>query len=274
MQTELAQIISLASYGNEFLKTGQIAADYFPGSTVFQHCNMVDFRDFKKSFFSFLKPIESIAAKHPLDWFKLLKKEGCTRLRLYYKPAEENEFGPEYNLAGFVGGAGTWLIETIFDNYSHYWQKHWQVTNQNATDNKIWSVNYARNVQKQIITNQQLDINPIAGKFKDLLTELIEFCYRQDLPNWRETFQKASSMLSIQTPNKGYYHRDLIVTKNYSLAGQQLLFAVAQSWVFGGMGWWNDMGFEDKEVNRQYLQLSQKLYDLLLEGIIGVINSD
>jgi len=47
MQTELAQTISLTSYENEFLKTGQIAAIYFPNNPVFQLCNTVDFRDFR-----------------------------------------------------------------------------------------------------------------------------------------------------------------------------------------------------------------------------------
>jgi hypothetical protein len=85
---------------------------------------------------------------------------------------------------------------------------------------------------------------------------------------------KELNIFSKETPNKVYYHHDLIVTKNYSLAAQQLLFAVGESWVFGGMGWWNDMGFENKEINDDYLQLSQKLYDLLLQGIIGSTNSN
>ena len=55
MQTELAQIISLTSYGNEFIKSGQLPSNYFPNNTIFQHCNTVDFRDFKKSFFFYMK---------------------------------------------------------------------------------------------------------------------------------------------------------------------------------------------------------------------------
>ena len=273
MQTELAQIISLTSYGNDFLKTGNLPEKYFPDNSIFQFCNLVDFRDFKKKWFS-SKMTETISAENPLIWFENLKKEGCKKLCLYYKPSTDTTFGPEYNLAGFSCGAGTWLIETIFENYSYYWQKRWKVTNQNAADSKIWAVNYARNVEKAVTTNQQLDISSITVKFKNVLTELIEFCYKQDLRNWRETFEKALNMFSKVTPNKEYYHHDLIVTKNYSLAAQQLLFAVGESWVFGGMGWWNDMGFENKEINDDYLQLSQKLYDLLLQGIIGATNSN
>ena len=80
-------------------------------------------------------------------------------------------------------------------------------------------------------------------------------------------------MFSDPTPNKEYYHQDLIVVKNYSLAAQQLLFGGSTAWVFGGMGWWNDMGFEDKAINEKYKQISDELYGLLLKSIISATNS-
>jgi hypothetical protein len=272
MQTELAQIISLTSYGNDFLRTGHLPKDYFPKSTIFQHCNSVDFRDFKKALFS-SKPKESISAKNPVEWFNLLKKEGCAHLRLYYKKAENNEFGPEYNLAGFVGGAGTWLIETNFGSYSHYWQKRWQVTNKDAVDYKIWGVNYARTIEKFAPTNQQVDIEQTNKLFTGIIEAVINFCVEQKLNNWLETFEKARNILSDITPNKQYYHHDLIVIKNYTLFAQQLLFAAATAWVFGGMGWWNDMGFSDADVQRKYLLLSQQLYEQIIQAILATTNS-
>ncbi|HLA58184.1 MAG TPA: hypothetical protein VK622_05470 [Puia sp.] len=272
MQTELAQIISLTSYGNEFMRTEQVDQNYFPGSSVFQHCNLVDFRDFKKSFFS-SKKTESVSANNPLDWFRLLKKEGCVKLRLYYKPTEKNEFGPEYNLAGFSGGAGTWLIETNFGGYSHYWQKRWQVTQKDAPDNKVWGVNYARIVEKFTPANQQLDVEETKSKLAKTIKELVDFCLQQDLKSWLDTFQKADKILSDPTPNKLYYHQDLLVVKNYSLNAQQLLFAAGTAWVFGGMGWWNDMGFNEKDAQEIYIRLSQQLYEQLLQSILATSNS-
>lgn len=272
MQTELAQIISLTSYGNEFIKNGTIDENYFPGNTVFQHCTMVDFRDFRSSLFS-SKPVESISANNPIDWFKLLKKEGCTKLRLYYQSATKTEFGPEYMLAGFAGGAGIWLIETDFDNYSHYWQKRWQVTNKDAPDNKIWTVDYARVIKNFPVTNQQKDINETKIKLTETVKELIEFCIEKDLKYWLEVFQKTDKILSDPTPNRLYYHHDLLVFKNYSLAAQQLLFAAGEAWVFGGMGSWNDMGFNDEITQENYLKLTQQLYEQLLQSIVAATNS-
>lgn len=272
MQTELAQIISLTSYGNEFLNSGIHSEVYFPNNTTFQFCNLVDFRNLKKNWLS-SKFDEIIYAKNPTEWFEKLKKEGCKKLRLYYKASKNLIAGPEYNLVGFVGGGGTWMIESIFANYSTYWSKRWQVTRQNAEDKKIWSVNYGRTLEKSLITNQQLDSAITTSQLKNVLKQLILFCNQQGCRNWQETFEKALNIFLSSTPNKEYYHYDLIVIKNYSLSSQQLLFAVAQSWVFGGMGSWNDMSFEKKEINEVYLKLSQQLYDLLIKGIIAVINS-
>jgi len=272
MQTELAQIISLTSYGNGFLKTGEVSENYFPGNTVFQHCNSIDFRDFKKSFLS-AKHKEKVIAENPIDWFKLLKNEGCSRFRLFYKPADKNEFGPEYNLAGFVGGAGTWLIETCFNNYSHYWQKRWQVSNKEASDNKIWSVNYVKKLKKFGSTNQQADIEKTKEQFATTVKTLIDFCRQNDLKDWLITFERSYDALLNPQPNKLYYHSDLIILKNYSLSAQQLLFGASLAWVFGGMGWWNDMGFTDKAIHEKYLELSQQLYEQLLQSIIATTNS-
>jgi hypothetical protein len=45
MKEEFAQMISLASYGNEFLRSGRLIKDYFPANIAFRYCNKVDFRE-------------------------------------------------------------------------------------------------------------------------------------------------------------------------------------------------------------------------------------
>jgi hypothetical protein len=44
------------------------------------------------------------------------------------------------------------------------------------------------------------------------------------------------------------------------------------AWVFGGMGSWNDQGF-DGDDDRIYRELSDHLYDLLNQGICAAANS-
>jgi hypothetical protein len=52
----------------------------------------------------------------------------------------------------------------------------------------------------------------------------------------------------------------------------QLLSTVQAAWVFGGMGSWNDLGF-DGEDQKLYEHLSDELYQLLNAAIIAAVNA-
>lgn len=269
MTTELAQLITLTSYGNEFLATGQLDSNFYPNNSVFQYCNLVDFHDFKKGFLS-SKQTDIVSATNPNEWFDLLKKENCKKIRLYYKPSTDRTYGAEYMLAGFAGGAGTWFIETIFEKFSHFWSKRWMVTQKDAPDNKIWSINYGRVVSNQQTANMQFDLSELKNKLSATLTDITDLAYKENMQDWAKRFEKANQILESPAPEKEYYHKDLIVLKNYPLRSRQLIFATGEAWVFGGMGWWNDNAFNDKE---RYERLTQQLYETINYSIVGFSNS-
>ncbi len=268
----LSQIIALTAYGNNYLINGKIPTDFNSANTTFQFCNKVEFRDFKKMFF-FLKPKETIISSNPTEWFKYLKSCGCQHLRLYFEYSEDQSFAKDHQLAELVGGGGSWLIEAIYDNYSNYWANKWEVTNQNATDNKIWSVNYGITVKKQHISNLQIDNQKIKDKLRHTLTEIADFAFKKNLQSWGEQFDKAKETLDSFSPEENYYHKDLIPIDNYSVTAKQILFSAVSAWVFGGMGSWNDLGFESKEDNEKYDRLSDQLYSNINEAIIAGINT-
>jgi hypothetical protein len=267
----VSQIIALTSYGNDFLKNGNISPDFNSSNTTFQFCNKVDFRELKKQYF-FSKAKEQVVAENPTKWFEYLKEDGCKHLRLYFEYSKDQSFAKDHKLAGLVGGGGTWLIETIYDKYSNYWANRWEVTNKNATDNKIWTVNYGMSVANQHISNLQIDNEKVKTKLRQTLTEIADFAFKQNLQNWGEIFDKAIETIDSSLP-EAKYHNDLIPLDNYTLTAKQLLFSAGNSWVFGGMGSWNDLGFDNKEDNETYDRLSEQLYSNINEAIIASTNT-
>lgn len=272
MTGTLAQVIALTAFGNDYLMNGEVPTDFSSANTTFQFCNQVDFRVFKKRFF-FSKPKENIISTNPTEWFRYLKIDGCKHLRLYFEYSKDHSFAKDHKLAGLVGGGGNWLIETVYDNYSNYWSHRWEVTNKNAPDRKIWTVNYGMTRKKQHISNLQIDNYTTKQKLKQILSEIAEFAFKKNLQSWGEQFEKAKLTLDSLTPESNYYHTDLIPVDKYSLIARQIIFSAGSAWVFGGMGSWNDLGFDSKEDNEAYDRLSEQLYSNINEAIIAGTNT-
>lgn len=272
MTGTLAQFVTLTTYGNDYIRNGNIPANFDTANTAFDFCNTVDFREVRKKYF-FSKPKEEVLFDCPTKWFKFLKNNGCQKLRLYYSSSDDQTMAPDYKLAGMVGGGGTWFIEAVYDTYSNAWASRWEVTDSDSPERKIWSVNYGLVAEKLSVMDLQIDNQIVKEKLHRTLTEIAGFAKQQNLGNWQELFDRAKSILETDIPEKDYYHQDLIPGANYTLISKQLLFAASNAWVFGGMGSWNDLGFDNKEDDQSYEKLSAQLYSNINEAILAAVNS-
>lgn len=262
----LAQIIAITSFGNEYLKNGNLT-NFFPQNSTFQHCDFVDFREMrKKNIFSSKK--EFIVSENPIEWFEHLKSKGCKKLRLFYQTVKQDD----HKMAGFVGGGGNWFIETIYENQSDLWISRWN-HDKNLTE-KPWQVTYGKAYENRPIINQQLDLTETRSNLKNTLEKITEFAFKEATENWGNIFEKAKNTLDNETPESDFYHNDLIHWNNYDLQNRQLLMSASKAFVFGGMGSWNDMWFEKEETNEMYNKLSSELYDLMMKSITCAINKD
>lgn len=268
----LAQVIALTSYGNAFLQAGELTEDFFPSHSTFQFCNKVDFKNFRKRIFS-SSPQEVQVANDPNEWFRSLKKSGCKKIRLFYQPTDSKEPTPDHKLAGLVGGGGTWMIETIYGRYSHYWFNRWEVTKKEDPDGKIWSVSYAMTDKDQPVTDVRKDIRETYSLLEQSLIAIADFADARQLSAWADVFKKARAILNSTDPAGEYYHHDLLVEKHYSLITRQLLFAAGAAWVFGGMGSWNDLGFDTAEDNKKYDEVSAGLYAAINQSVLAAVNA-
>jgi hypothetical protein len=266
-----SQLLSLITHGNYFLKTGQSSPNYYPENTTFKFCNKTDFIYLNTLADGTIQ--EQVIAPNPINWFTLLQQDGCQELKAYYHPSEGNESGtPDHKLAGMVGGGGTWLIEAIYSSYSDFWAARWEVTQPDNAERNIWSVSYGRTVSQTDTINFCPDPIQIRQGLKDILVEINSFAAAHQLNNWTDIFQTALNVLSGSAPANNWFGEQ-INEFGYSQSALQLMYAAMSAHVFGGMGSWNDIGFEDPKENETYEKLSFYLYDYINRALISSINS-
>jgi len=99
-----------------------------------------------------------------------------------------------------------------------------------------------------------------------------EFARSEKLDNFAELFSRAQSRLHSDPPFSDQYHSDLSPPELLPLAACRLIAACQDAWVFGGMGSWNDQGF-DAETQPRYEALSERLYQLLNFAVVTAANS-
>jgi len=270
MQTSIAQVAALTIYGNAFLLRPGVAADFYPGNSTFQHCEYVNFVDLRRVGNQW---VEEALASDPLAWFESLAKQGVVTLRMQYGPSGQTQPADRV-LVGLVGGGGRWLIEAQKPGLSDLWEGRWQVGDRTRNDRKIWSVTYARFARNlPPIQPQGLeDLERLSREFDKHLIAIEEFARAQKLDNFANLFQSARSRLHSAPPYSDQHHSDLTRPEFLPVAACKLLAACQDAWVFGGMGSWNDQGF-DAATQPRYEALSEKLYQLLNQAVVVAANS-
>lgn len=268
MQGTIAQAAALAIFGNDILR-GYSRENFWPASTVFKFCKAVRFVALSGEA---TRPTESPFAKDPMQWIARLRDEGTTRLHLH--AIAHNDPGISDRMSvGLVGGGGRWLIETQQARGSDVWQSRWQVDSKDDPGQKIWDVAYFRIDQgRPHIPLQTKSLTALRQDLMTVLSGIEAFAARQKLEHFAGTFRKATGLLSSDHPLSETYHSDLAPTPAMPLEAKQLLGAVQAAWVFGGMGTWNDLGF-DGDDQRESDALSGELFLLLNQALCSAINA-
>ena len=107
---------------------------------------------------------------------------------------------------------------------------------------------------------------------ESVLTRVESFARSHDVEYFADVFRRALDSLTSDAAEQPY-HRDLLPPAGYGAEARRILAACGHAWVFGGMGSWNDLGFERPEDQREYEQLSEELYAAVNRGIEESANS-
>ena len=223
------------------------------------------FVDLKKGLLGKFHEVER--HKDPDDWLRSLKNIHAVRAWLTYTPTG-NANAPDHQLAAFAGGGGDWQLVLATHKETDFWMSRWDVTKQDASDNRIWGVTYACiGKSDHGLSVPQGDLNVAASRLRSALTATRDFATKHELPSWAEWFQRA---IDCSDPSRSITfpeYIDFICLDSYPEIAQRLFATAYNGWVFGGMGSWNDLYFEPELENDHYYELSAELYSAINDAI-------
>lgn len=265
MDGTLSQLVSLASAANGVLAKVLNPNTFYPDHADFKFCNSVRFVDISSGLFR--KPREVQRHSNPNDWLRSLPDAGVVRVWLTFAPTGRPD-APDHQMSAFVGGGGNWQLVAATKRITEFWMSRWDVTKQNASDSRIWSVTYGC-VGKagNAATIPIPALNTASARLLSALKAVHKFAIQQNLQSWADWFQRAIDCCDPSQPIGFPDYVNFVCLDSYPEAAQRLFAAAYKGWVFGGMGSWNDQSFETESENAQYDSLSAELYAAINDGI-------
>lgn len=265
----IAQIVALALHGNAAL-TGIGSIDFVAQNSTAQFCQSIDFVREEPRWFGLGTPERRIMST-PEQWFADLRNRKVVRIGVRWVSGKEKS-APDRMLAGFVGGGGTWTIQVqLSDDSYEQWTAEWRVDEpRRKIDGKIWQVSYRRAYSGK----ESLGVVPVSEamvQLKQALADIYAFSSRKDVKPFTTMFEKALSATRLEAGSEGY-HRDLFPKVVPSGDADAILRAAQHAWVFGGMGSWNDLGFDGAD-EKEYERVSEQLFQALVRGVPSAVEA-
>jgi hypothetical protein len=262
MNGELAQIVTLVAYGNQFLSGKEV--DLASNST-FQFVSTLKFARYKSKSDKQGVEIAGSASK----WFEFLKSNRVSRL-WNVAFAWDNPGMPEYIAAAFASSVPRAIQADLAGGYE-LWYPLWET---GGPKDKPWHVEY----RGLMFANSHVYPPPpmefVKLKLKAIIIEAEAFARHPDVDagQWADCFAKSLQLLNSPDPEPPY-HPDMLPETGFDLEARQVMAAAAQAYVFGGMGSWNDLAFADKDLNNEYQRITRELYEAVKMSIMITSNS-
>ena len=109
---------------------------------------------------------------------------------------------------------------------------------------------------------------------RDALVDIAVFAKKDEQTSvFIPSFDRAMNCLKSDTPLDQSFSFRGMEAMLPELRAQRLLAAAESAWVFGAMGSWNDIGFADAAVQKEYDAISDKVYDLVVQSAVTAVNT-
>jgi len=261
MDNDFALALHICLSGSAILQGRSAAAAAFsPNSTTLRYINEMTFERRLKSRW------ETIA-QDIHEWLTLLKNEGCRQLVLRQRETVGDL--PKQAEAVFPDSSPWELIGAVKKKETEWWQSDWQAFR--TREHRNWQVAWRSAGTSATPGQMGISISLARSNLKNSLQQATAFAKKNRLELWCEWFADAIEQLSSRTPSFKFFS-DLQSRELLDLEEMQLLATATHSWVFGGMGSWNDHWFEDAKVQKQYEAVSRDLYGAMMLAFMSALD--
>jgi hypothetical protein len=262
---ELANVIALALHGSAWLaKTSAPLPELESTNSTFQYVARVQYELPERRW----RRTRLLAGSGA--WLSWLRKSGAERLWLVFPPDTAEGDVPAYISAGFAGSRRWGVLAS--GGRPTVWVPGWEVGDQGAPDNRIWNVAFAGSEYGHFPEPVRPSILDSAEALRLAVVDARDFAHSHNLQFWADRFDEAIRRGEAADPEIPF-HPDIAPRSAVSTDVLRLLAMASASWVFGGMGSWNDLWLDDPAAGDRYKDVSERLYDALLGAFAAATNS-
>lgn len=204
-------------------------------------------------------------------WLAGLREDGADRLWLALPAASRGPLEP--HLAAAFSNGGSWALLST-PGGATIWHPRWSLGDRHDPDRRVWDVGVTG---IRVPPGTKADAEPVEDARLALLSALEKiqrFAEEQQMRPWPDLFAKARHTATTGIGSDSGTWAGLAPSAGVSPEALRLLAAAEQSWVFGGMGSWNDVGPADRAELPRYERLSKGLYAAILRAVVAGANAD
>jgi hypothetical protein len=247
MNGELAQVATIVSHGNRWLRSGGAEPFDWQALSSFQYAHAVRFA-YGKRRLAVLRN-STVVAETPLEWLSSVARQNGSRLSMV------------------ISTDLKWLIR-VHDVPIQMWRP--QLKRSRARDDgKPWDQWYVAGYDERVSIRPPKDVAAASTALAAALDSIISFARQADLEDWAIRFGAARSILDQEDAAIPYYP-DLVAGRTHDV--RRLAAASATASAFNGAGSWNDMTAGIRRIEG-YQEATSNAYSAVLDGVAAAANA-
>lgn len=267
MNTELLAAAALAGHGTVWLQEPDGAAPRIDEAhLVFQHVARARFRPPTRQVWRWRLQPPDVHGVAP--WLASLHRRGIERIWLVVPGSASASPLPQHIAAAFAGG-GSWSLLATGPRGTEAWTPTWGLADPSTADDRIWDISCTGVTVDAGVRPPAIDLDEAEADLEQALEGIRAFAAEHERGTWADFFEQALTPPDPATEQRTFD----VLPPAYPTAAHRLLARASASWVFGGMGSWNDLGrFDTPEVDARYDAVSADLHRAILAAVMAAVN--